>query len=117
MPAQNPSTHKPNTSQGPPTLAKTFTDSDIGTQIVLRAQTGFPPYAPQRLILCNSAATVANAVLTDTGGNTVTIAVAPTTTVPIDLAVLTIEASTTDAATFSIVACWWHDGSHPLNTA
>lgn len=117
MPLQNPSTHKPNTSQWPPQLAKTFTNTEIGTQIDLRAQVGFPPYAPQRLILCNSAATVASAVLTDAGGNTVTIAVAPVTTVPVDLTILTIEASTTDVATFSIVACWWVDGSHPLNTA
>lgn len=119
MPLQNPSTHKPATSQYPPALAKTFTSTEIGTTIDLRAQVGYPPYAPQRLLLQNTNnAAAAAATLTDSSGNSFLVDVPFSNSVQVDGSILSIVSpGTTDAATFSIVALWWVDGSHPLNTA
>lgn len=119
MPLQQPSTHKPATMQYSPSLAKTFTSTEIGTTIDLRAQVGYPPYAPQRLLLNNTNNAAAGAAtLTDSAGNSFVVDVPFSATVVVDCAVLSIVSpGTTDAATFNIVALWWNDGSHPLNTA
>jgi hypothetical protein len=117
MPILNPSTHKPDTLQAP-VLAKTFSSTEIGSAIDLRAQVGYPPYAPQRLILINSDPTAAaSAVLKDAAGNSFTVPVPAATAIPVDSVVLTIEATTTDLSTFNIVAQWWDDGSHGKNSA
>lgn len=109
--ALNPSTHQPDTVQSAD-VAKTFTNSEIGSQIVLRTQSGYPTHAPQLLLLSNTdTSTAAAAVLTDRKGNSFTVNVPAASVVPVECGVLTIEASTTDTSTFSIVAFWWTDSS------
>ncbi len=107
--AQNPSGHQPDSSMCAD-VAKTFTSTEIGSVIDLRAQTGFPTHSPQLLYLCNTdPAAPASAVLKDRSGNSFTVPVPASSVVPVDCGVTTIEAATTDASTFNIVAFWWVD--------
>lgn len=82
--------------------------------IDLRAQSGYPNHAPQRVLLYNGTAGALNAVLVDIAGHSLTYPVEARTYLYVDASIASIAAATDDTLS-AIFAYWWVDGATVLN--
>ena len=98
-------------SGGSADVAKSFA-AGFGAQD-LRAQTGYPTYCPQRLLVTNANAAVQSVIFKDRNGNTITMPVGANATTQFDIAASTLEAG--GGANISVVVAWWTDSTSRFN--